>query len=257
MTETPVTAERPQIDALAVALAAFQAEMPTVPKSHTAQVKSDKGSYSYTYAGLADVTESAMPLLAKNGLSFTTLPGNGTLTGMLLHSSGQFLTASLPISGNTPQAVGSSLTYMRRYLLGCMTGLVTDDDDDAQITSVPARRKPERPAATGETRTISRARPAPVEPPEPEFGAPPIRTDEGDVPAAESDPDAVTPAQITKIGTAMSKAKMTDRTVALAYVARVIGHEVQSRNELTKAEAHQVIEALEFDAMPEPVEATS
>lgn len=156
--QTDFTNERPKIDALAAALAAFQAEMPTVPKSHTATVKSDKGSYKYTYASLADVSEAAMPLLAKHGLSFTTLPGNGVLTGMLLHSSGQSLTASLPISGNTPQAVGSSLTYMRRYLIGCITGLVTDDDDDGQIAEASARRKPAEQVTETPTDAAGQAR---------------------------------------------------------------------------------------------------
>ena len=143
-------AEPRPLDQLATALAAFQTEMPTVPKSHTATVKSDKGSYSYTYADLADVSEAAMPLLAKHGLSFSTLPGPGALTGMLLHKSGQYLTASLPITGGTPQQVGSSLTYMRRYLLGCMTGIVTDDDDDgliAQASPSASGRKPAGKAA--------------------------------------------------------------------------------------------------------------
>jgi hypothetical protein len=142
MSETTTEATVPALDQIATALAAFQAEMPTVAKAHTATVKSDKGSYSYTYAGLADVSEAAMPLLAKHGLSFSCLPGGGVLTGMLLHSSGQSLTASLPINGATPQQVGSSLTYMRRYLLGCMTGLVTDDDDDGQLAQSTPKRKP-------------------------------------------------------------------------------------------------------------------
>jgi len=86
---------------------------------------------------------------------------------------------------------------------------------------------------------------------EPEPPAPATRTMSRPRAAAPvADAEAVTPAQIVKIGVAMSKAGMTDRTKALAYVARVIGREVESRNELTKAEAHQVIEALEFDAQP-------
>jgi len=40
---------------------------------------------------------------------------------------------------------------------------------------------------------------------------------------------------------------MTDRKMALAYVADVIGRDVESRNDLTKSEAHKVIDALERD----------
>lgn len=215
MTETTIESA-PPLDKLAEALFAFQAEMPTVPKSHTATVKSDKGSYSYTYAGLADVTEAVMPLLTKHGLSFVTLPGQGLLTGMLLHSSGQSLTASLPIANGTPQQVGSSLTYMRRYLLGCMTGLVTDDDDDGRVAS--SKRAAPRPKPQ---------------------------------PAAEPGSGPVSPAQVRMMGALMTKAGMTDRDLALKFVADQIGRAVESRNDLTSREASVVIDALQ-SLNPEP-----
>lgn len=230
MTDMPTEAPVPQLDQIAAALAAFQAEMPTVPKSHTATVKSDKGSYSYTYAGLADVSEAAMPLLAKHGLSFSTLPSNGVLTGMLLHKSGQSLTASLPINGNTPQQVGSSLTYMRRYLLGCMTGVVTDDDDDGQLAQ--QAKKP-------------RAARQPARPP-----VAPQRDDDPPPPDDEPEGNAITPAQVKKIGASMSELGLTNRDAALDYVAGVIGRTVASRNDLTKVEAHKVIDALEKEGVP-------
>ena len=131
---------------------------------------------------------------------------------------------------------------------GVALDLWAKEDLQAMDTERGTGTEPEPPAPT---RTMSRATRTPT-PASDEPG-------EDDVPAAEPDnPDGVTPAQITKIGTAMSKAKMTDRTVALAYVARVIGRTVKSRNELTTVEAHQVIEALEFDAMPPaPPKATS
>ena len=130
------------------------------------------------------------------------------------------------------------------------------DADTYERTGAKSRTKaaPAEPEPPAPTRTMSRATRTPTPAPEVDYAA----VEEGDyVPATVPEPDAVTPAQITKIGTAMSKAKMTDRTVALAYVARVIGRTVKSRNELSKAEAHQVIEALEFDAMPPEPEATS
>jgi hypothetical protein len=216
MTETPTPPAPPPLDQIATALAGFQGEMPTVAKAHTATVKSDKGSYSYTYAGLADVSEAAMPLLARHGLSFTTLPGHGVLTGMLLHSSGQSLTASLPIANGTPQQVGSALTYMRRYLLGCMTGLVTDDDDDGRQAETAAKR--------------------------PRTKAPP---------RSERSAGGPTPAQLTKIGASMSERGWT-RDQALHFVAYVVGRPVASRNDLTVKEASDVIEALEAGvALPE------
>ena len=144
---------------LAKALAAFQAEAPTVSKGKTAKVPTKSGgSYSYTYANLADVVEAAYPLLSKHGLSFACVPRpterGYELAGVLLHISGEKLEGSLPLSGSTPQELGSALTYMRRYLLGAMTGLVTDDDDDGAAAS----RKPPFRKETGEVATDAQQR---------------------------------------------------------------------------------------------------
>lgn len=117
------------------ALVAFQADMPVIPKTHTANVPTKNGgTYSYTYADLADVTAAVIPLLNRHGLVFSACP-RGTdrgyeLVGKLIHVSGATIEGSLPLHGNTPQDIGSALTYARRYLLGCMTGIVTEDDDD-------------------------------------------------------------------------------------------------------------------------------
>jgi hypothetical protein len=206
----------PPLDQLATALAAFQAEMPTVTKAHTATVRSDKGNYSYTYAGLADVSEAAMPLLAKHGLSFVTLPGPGILTGILLHASGQSLTASLPIGGGSPQQVGSSLTYMRRYLLGCMTGVVTDDDDDGQLAQ--QAKKPAKRTATQKP------------PPAAETGE--VMTDK-------------TRAQMFAL---LNERGITDKDRQIAGITAAIGRTVTSRSELTEAEAQTVIKSLRGSA---------
>lgn len=140
---------------IAEALAAFQAEMPTVAKSKKATVPTKSGgNYSYTYAGLAEVTDAAMPYLNKHGLSFSSCPRQTErgyeLSGILLHTSGESLEGSLPLYGNSAQELGSSLTYNRRYLLGCMTGIVTDDDDDGTLAQ-QTRRRTETPM-TAKTR---------------------------------------------------------------------------------------------------------
>lgn len=225
------------LDKIAEALTRFQAEVPTVAKTKTAQVKSDKGSYSYTYAGLADVTEAAMPLLSKHGLAFITTPGNGVLTGMLIHTSGQSITGSLPITGGTPQAVGSSLTYMRRYLLGCMTGLVTDEDDDGQIVQAAARKRKAEPEPSGPTRTMSRPRPAP--------------STDAIVPTNDAPSNLRTEAQSKRLWTMLTENNLTDRDHVLAWLTELLGRDVDSTKTLTKAECTRAMDALE----PTPADA--
>lgn len=146
-------AEAPVHDSLAAALAGFQADMPTVHKGQTARIpgRDGRSGYSYQYADLADVAKVAHPLLARHGLSFTTSPqhldGVGfVLRGTLRHTSGQEDTGVLPITGRSAQDLGSSLTYLRRYLLGCMTGIVTDEDEDGGIANDAGTQRPQAEA---------------------------------------------------------------------------------------------------------------
>lgn len=210
---------------IAAALAAFQGEMPTVAKSKTAKA----GSFSYTYAGLADVTSHAAPILAKHGLAFTALPGptehGWVLNGVLLHVSGEKLEGALPIKGGSPQEWGSSLSYFRRYLLGCLTGLVTDDDDDGQMAPAAAKKRaPEGEPAP--TRRMSRPAPA---------------ADEA------TDPNAITAKQLGLLHMQFGKAGITDRELGLEYLSRILGRVVESSKSLTKAEASTVLDALKAD----------
>lgn len=119
------------------ALIEVQKVLPVVAKSKTANVPmKGGGSYSYTYADLGDVTAAAFPLLTEHGLAFSCCPRvterGYELAGILLHVSGERLEGALPLHGNDPQQIGGALTYHRRYLLGCMLGIVTDDDADGR-----------------------------------------------------------------------------------------------------------------------------
>jgi hypothetical protein len=126
-----------EVTELAAALAAFQKDLPRVGKGQTATVPTKTGgSYSYSYADLASLTHEVLPKLNEHGLTFVTAPRSTeqgyAVAGILLHTSGQSIEAALPLYGRSPQEIGSALTYARRYLLGCLTGVVTEDDDDAQ-----------------------------------------------------------------------------------------------------------------------------
>jgi hypothetical protein len=59
---------------LLLSMLAVQSEAPTLMKDSKATVRSDKGSYTYTYIGLDTVVEKVGPLLHKNQLVWTTKP---------------------------------------------------------------------------------------------------------------------------------------------------------------------------------------
>jgi hypothetical protein len=121
----------PASGSLALALAAFQLELPRLPKSKTANT----GSYDYDYADLAEASLIILPRLAKHGLSFsskpTVLDGRPVLISTLRHASGDSDEAiwELPPKGS-PQQIGSAITYGRRYTLCAMTGVAAGGEDD-------------------------------------------------------------------------------------------------------------------------------
>lgn len=124
-------------DTLAAALAAFHVELPRVAKDNTAKVKSDKGSYTYRYADLAEISPIILPLLGRNGLAWMTCPtltpdGRFVLRYALKHISGEAETGEYPLPKpeSSPQVLGSAITYARRYALCAVTGVAPGGDDD-------------------------------------------------------------------------------------------------------------------------------
>lgn len=127
---------------LYAALAAFQAAIPHITKDATA----DAGTYKYKYADLADICKTAMPLLGKQGLAFTSRPtlnaaGQFVLAYKLTHSSGESEEGEylLPSPEKVkPQTVGSAITYAKRYSFCAVTGITPagEDDDGQQAQAV-------------------------------------------------------------------------------------------------------------------------
>jgi hypothetical protein len=123
------------LDALAAALNAAQAEFSAVPKD------SLNPFFKSNYAALPEVVKTAGPVLAKHGLSVSQFigfeDGHDLLTTYLLHKSGQWIaeSARLHLVKDDPQAQGSAVTYVRRYSYMAVLGLVADNDDDGNAAS--------------------------------------------------------------------------------------------------------------------------
>jgi hypothetical protein len=98
------------------------------------------------YADLPSCWE-AVACFRDNGVAITQSPMEGPdgfilLDTQLSHTSGQWMRSRLKIrvAKDDPQGYGSAITYARRYALGCMTGLVTEEDDDGNAASTPQGR---------------------------------------------------------------------------------------------------------------------
>lgn len=130
------------INELAAALAKAQAAIqPALKDATNVGFKKPDGKPS-KYADLAAVWEACRAPLSANGLSVIQLPadadvGRVALTSMLLHASGQYIssTVSMKLMQDTPHGAGSALTYLRRYALAALVGVVADEDDDGNAGS--------------------------------------------------------------------------------------------------------------------------
>ncbi len=128
-----------QIDQIATALAAAQAEMSNAP------LTKQNPHFRSKYADLASVRDATVPALSKHGLAImqtTDMDGDGgmLLKTSLLHTSGQWVASVCPLNRNVkPQEMGSQLTYFRRYSWQAICGISADEDDDANTAQAAAK----------------------------------------------------------------------------------------------------------------------
>ncbi|EJQ77847.1 ERF family protein [Bacillus toyonensis] len=119
------------ITELAKALVKFNSEVNKIAKD------ADNPFFKNNYATLDTIIDEIRPILSKHGLSIMQIPSgdgqNVTLKTLLLHESGEWLESDeltmKPVK-NDPQAVGSCITYARRYSLAAFLSLNTGEDDD-------------------------------------------------------------------------------------------------------------------------------
>jgi hypothetical protein len=120
------------IGKLSEALAKAQGEMK--PASFDAQ----NPHFRSKYATLASIMEACRAALSQNQIAVvqgtSVIEDRVIVTTMLIHASGEFISdqLSMNIIKDSPQAIGSAITYARRYSLASLAGVVSDEDDDAE-----------------------------------------------------------------------------------------------------------------------------
>lgn len=129
------------INELVAAIVQAQLKMVPASKDHINPYFKSK------YADLPSCWE-AVACFREHGIAITQSPMEGpdgfiVLDTQLSHTSGQWMRSRLKIrvAKDDPQGYGSAITYARRYALGCMTGLVTEEDDDGNAASNPQQQR--------------------------------------------------------------------------------------------------------------------
>jgi hypothetical protein len=129
------------LNELAKALAAAQGEM------KNAILNKVNPHFKSKYADLAAIRDTVTPALAKHGIAVVqgtdTEENSIVVFTRLIHSSGQWIESRFPIPYDKPQAMGSGITYGRRYTLSAVTNIAADEDDDGNAANEKAAAPPE------------------------------------------------------------------------------------------------------------------
>lgn len=135
------------------------------------------GQQKTRYADLASIRDACRDALAANDLCVVQTPTTEnaprvTVHTMLLHKSGEWIAGSLSMhpTQQTPQAIGSCITYARRYALAAMVGVAPDDDDGYAASSGYSR--PQTAAQQAPAPNHAAPRPAPATAPQPAQATP-------------------------------------------------------------------------------------
>ena len=196
------------ITELAKALPNFQGKMTAVKKDAT------NPFYKSKYATLDTIWETIRKPLSENGLSIAQtmnfVNDKSILETTLYHTSGEWISGTQLVNPvkDDPQSLGSAISYARRYSLSAILGIVTDEDDDANIATKPEAKAEPKPKSETTAQT------------------------KGDI----------TPAQIKKIYASVKEKGIT-ADQAKTYLKEVFNK--ISTKELTISEASRLIEDIE------------
>ncbi len=125
-------------------MAAMQSDIPSIAERGAIVVNGQRRS---DYATFEDINDVIKPIMQTHGFAITfkveNTPGGLSVTGILMHRAGhrESTTMLLPLdtsgSKNAVQAVGSSTSYGKRYVMSALLNLTTRGEDDDGHAAVP------------------------------------------------------------------------------------------------------------------------
>jgi len=121
------------------AMAAFQAECPTIVKTKVVHTKS--GALAYKYAPIESIVEQVKPYLQRNGFSYSTtmqvLPAGVKVACKVTHTDGhnEITEMEVPLGERTQimsasQVTAAASTFAKRYAFCNAFGILTGDEDN-------------------------------------------------------------------------------------------------------------------------------
>ena len=140
-----------EIKDIAAALSKLQAE------NKGAEMEAVNPFFKSKYSNLKDVWDSIRESVGKNGLAIlqdvTTKDICVSVTTLVTHSSGQWIEfgpLEVPFAKKDAQAVGSAISYAKRYALSAAVGVVSGIEDDDGNEAMPKHATPVKPLISQE-----------------------------------------------------------------------------------------------------------
>lgn len=155
---TAKSSRSPQQGQLVLALSRARPMFGKIVKSHTAQYRTKGGGLmTYFYASLDDIQEATIKALSENELvlisdteTLDVKNGRVRVITELWHSSDQWRRVTVDLfltDAYDTRAVGSLITYGRRYGQNLLLNIIAEDDDDGGATgSGDGSKKKPKPA---------------------------------------------------------------------------------------------------------------
>jgi len=225
------------------AFVSFLGELSNPRASETAEIEMrGGGKFGYSYADLPGIMAEVRPIAARHQLAISQpVRSDGdslVIETRVLHVSGGFISSGTLIvrMPPNPQQTGSTITYLRRYQVCALLGIAADEDDDGRAASPitqPRKRTTKRSDSPAQQR---------------------VDRSTGEIEQPATNPVAVITdslrRQIMAMFSALGLNGVEQRTARLAYTSNAIGREITTTNEITRDEAHALIEQLIVDTSP-------
>jgi hypothetical protein len=205
----------------------IQQDPPVLVKDQDGQV----GNQKTKYVNLNQVNEKVMPRLTAMSTIYvctTDLLDDGrfALEYELKHvPSGTAKIGKYALALGNPQAMGSAITYARRYALLAALGIVAENEDDDGAGRGSAQRQAKR-ATPEQQGQVAQRRPS----------GPPLPAETGNL---------LTDGQLTKIQVLFREKGLLNPERKKAFMEDVVKRPLGSTKNLTRVEAVGVIDALE------------
>lgn len=146
------------------AMAAFQAECPTIKK--TKEVKTKAGIVAYRYAPIESIVEQVKPALQKHGFSYSTrmelMPAGVKAVVRVTHEAGHSEESPMEVPFGTKtdimsqsQVAAAASTFAKRYAFLNAFGILTgDEDNDARPMEKAAKPSKDEMQLAGKAKAI-------------------------------------------------------------------------------------------------------